>query len=97
MRTKSRLRRFQFGIRVLLLLMLVVGCFLAGRLSLYSELQDAQNRLRQIDAADAERKLRLQSMIEQIQQGPGRETEDLDSGMKADELERRGRLRVGPS
>ena len=98
MRTQSRLLRFQFGIKALLLLMLVVGCFLAGRMSLYSELQNVRGRLEQIEAERANQKLRVRKVLEQMKQGPRpaiRETE-IDSGMKADELERRGLLRVGP-
>ncbi len=90
----------QFGIKSLLLLMLLVACFLAGRMSLHSELQSVKRRLR-IEAERANAEQRIQVAAEaQRAYAEQREFEvkrraAIDAGMKADELERRGLLPGG--
>ncbi len=90
----------QFGIKSLLLLMLLVACFLAGRMSLHSELQSVKRRLR-IEAERANAEQRIQVAAEaQRAYAEQREFEvkrraAIDAGMKADELERRRLLPGG--
>ncbi len=55
----------QFGIKSLLLLMLLVGCFLAGRMSLHSELQSVKRRLRiEAERANAEQRIQVAAEAE---------------------------------
>ncbi len=91
----------QFGIKSLLLLMLLVACFLAGRMSLHSELQSVKRRLRieAVRANAAEQRFQV-AASRAVFEARRAEFEvkpraAIDAGMKADELERRGLLPGG--
>ncbi len=78
----------QFGIKSLLLLMLLVGCFLAGRMSLHSELQSVKRRLRiEAERANAEQRIQVAAEAQRAyaeQQFEVKRRAAIDAGMKVD-------------